>query len=564
MSRPSIIASVNQLPTSNVTTTVLGALDFIVPGQWKNTKFGPLVTEVTGVTDPDQLFAISRQADQLFASPEHYYRAALRVYSMVDTLDKAVAAAALANKVGSAFKFASVLERFTPKADTTQAIDAGLKFVAEVIAFAMLNGLPSPNMQSMGQFLDALKSYGREDIMRVSAWVVIDGMIPLGPNFMRIIAEQIQGTNSGALQNNNIFDKLAGFLPGSTVDEKRNFIVRGVSSAQGWVEGFVQEKGITREGVGSKLLRLVDVADNSLDYLGAALDGTTNYFQHTGTQTVARAVIRDAYAHLQQNPHLLEAPAPQRGGGGAPRRRGPGVGTAAAIGAAAAGAAAVGVAASRRRPPQQHSDDSYYEESHDDSGDSYYEESYDDGSYDEGGYGADYTDRFAAYTTPESVYPALIDAMCLSAWADGEVAQEEQQAIIDVIAGLPAYYGYEDEAATVVHDAFERINEYGWDAILDETVNALYNTQQAEDAFVMAAMIQYADGEVDSYEDSFLWDFGGRMGLEPGSMEALMSEAEDHMYGGGEDYYDDGGYSDGGSGGGGGSSDFYSDDFTLE
>lgn len=547
MSRPSIIASVNQLPTSNVTTTVLGALDFIVPGQWQNTtKFGPLVTEVTGVTDQDTIFAISRQADEMFASSDHYYRSALRVYSMVDTLDKAVAAAALANKVGSAFKFASVLERFTPKADTTQAIDAGLKFVAEVIAFAMLNGLPSPNMQSIGEFTNALKGYGREDIMRVSAWVVIDGMIPLGPNFMRIIAEQIQGTNSGALQNNNVFDKLASFLPGSSVDEKRNFIVRGISSAQGWVEGFVQQKGITREGVGSKLLRLVDVADNSLDYLGAALDGTTNYFQHTGTQTVARTVIRDAYAHLQANPYLLESASSrrdERGGGSsggrpAPRRRGPGVGTAAAIGAAAAGAAAVGVAASRRRR-----DESSYEEQSYEGGNDYYEESYDDGSYDDGGYGADYTDRFAAYTTPESVYPALIDAMCLSAWADGEVAEEEHQTIIDVIAGLPAYYGYEDEAASAAQESFARIDSYGWDAILEETINALYDTQQAEDAFVMAAMIQYADGEVDSYEDSFLWDFGGRMGLEPGQMEQLMAEAEDHMYSGdGEDYYADGGY----------------------
>jgi hypothetical protein len=41
---------------------------------------------------------------------------------------------------------------------------------------------------------------------------------------------------------------------------------------------------------------LVDVADDKLDYLAAFLDGTTNYFEHTGIQTVARTLINRAYA----------------------------------------------------------------------------------------------------------------------------------------------------------------------------------------------------------------------------------------------------------------------------
>ena len=38
----------------------------------------------------------------------------------------------------------------------------------------------------------------------------------------------------------------------------------------------------------------MSVADGGLDYVAAAIDASTSYFSHTGTQNVARAVVRHA------------------------------------------------------------------------------------------------------------------------------------------------------------------------------------------------------------------------------------------------------------------------------
>jgi len=40
------------------------------------------------------------------------------------------------------------------------------------------------------------------------------------------------------------------------------------------------------------------MADGKLDYLAAFLDGSTNYFEHTGVQTVARKLITQAQAEI--------------------------------------------------------------------------------------------------------------------------------------------------------------------------------------------------------------------------------------------------------------------------
>ena len=42
----------------------------------------------------------------------------------------------------------------------------------------------------------------------------------------------------------------------------------------------------------------VDVADNSLDWVAAAIDLGTNCFEHTGIQSVARRVISRAYGEI--------------------------------------------------------------------------------------------------------------------------------------------------------------------------------------------------------------------------------------------------------------------------
>ena len=57
--------------------------------------------------------------------------------------------------------------------------------------------------------------------------------------------------------------------------------------------GLQLDRGSTCGGVTSRLASAINIADETLDYVGAFLDATTNYYAHTGTQTVARALIHD-------------------------------------------------------------------------------------------------------------------------------------------------------------------------------------------------------------------------------------------------------------------------------
>ncbi len=42
----------------------------------------------------------------------------------------------------------------------------------------------------------------------------------------------------------------------------------------------------------------IDVNEDRLDYASAVIDMSTNYFLHTGTQSVARRVITRAYGEI--------------------------------------------------------------------------------------------------------------------------------------------------------------------------------------------------------------------------------------------------------------------------
>jgi len=64
------------------------------------------------------------------------------------------------------------------------------------------------------------------------------------------------------------------------------------------MSNFVASKSLTPQNVANNLQGFIDVADSKLDYLGAFLDVSTNYFEHTGTQTLARRLIERAVAEI--------------------------------------------------------------------------------------------------------------------------------------------------------------------------------------------------------------------------------------------------------------------------
>ena len=134
--------------------------------------------------------------------------------------------------------------------------------------------------------------------MRMAALVCFDGLIPLGPDFILKAQDTLGGLSPSDLSENSSFSQISSLIPGGDTEGKLNFIGSSFDSVKEWMGSFVSERNLTREGVVSNLQSFIEVSDNSLDYLGAFLDVSTNYYEHTGTQTLAKRLIDRAYAEI--------------------------------------------------------------------------------------------------------------------------------------------------------------------------------------------------------------------------------------------------------------------------
>jgi hypothetical protein len=295
----SIIQLVDELPTNNVTVNVLKTLDTFVPGQWNNlVRFDNTIRVVTGETNPKTIEKIRDRAVILYHDPNQNYQSVVKLYQSIDKADVAMGSAALANKLGEKINFLSFLKNMTPKADVTQSIDLLLKITVEIIAFSKLNNIALPNTKD---FTNSLANHYKDSsLMRMGALVCLDGVLPLGPDFIRKIQQVASGSNASLITQNPVFSAINNFLPGNNNSDKLSFISQGFNSTQGWMTNFITKSGVTQQSITRNLSNIIQIADNNLDFVSAFLDQTTNYYEHTGIQTVARSLILHSYASLQK------------------------------------------------------------------------------------------------------------------------------------------------------------------------------------------------------------------------------------------------------------------------
>ncbi|MFB2770148.1 hypothetical protein ACE1AT_12810 [Pelatocladus sp. BLCC-F211] len=295
MSKP-IFELVDELPTNNLTVSMLNSLDFVAPGEWQNVVgFVNTIKTVTGESDESLIQAIGERAIYLYNDRSQGYQRAMWLYQTVDSTDKALGAAAFANKVGEKIPLFGFLNSITPKADKAQTIDLCLKLVAELVAFCSINGIPG---DSIGDFVASLGEYSGESLIRMVALVCVDGLIPLGPDFINKALSTISQTNPQDLEQNTTFQNLQEAIPGQNSSSKLNFIGESFNSVQGWMSNLVANNDLTPQKVVRNLQSFAEIADDKLDYLGAFLDVATNYYEHTGTQTLARRLIERAVAEI--------------------------------------------------------------------------------------------------------------------------------------------------------------------------------------------------------------------------------------------------------------------------
>jgi hypothetical protein len=286
----------SSLPESNMTVRLLNLLDYLVPGEWNNvTSLHTAVREATGESEDDVIGAVAGRAIELYMDPDNGYQRAVSLYSMVDSASTFAGFTSLAAKLGEDVEWLSFLEGVTPKLETTQSIDAGLKLACELGAFCMTNGLPG---DSIGDFIGALANSAKEDKMRLAAWIACDCFLPLGPDFMQKIIGTVESASESDFLQSGLFQRVSEYLPGGGLDEKKALVATNVKAAEGYVNGFVSERGLTHDGVLSRVKEFIDVNEDRLDYASAVIDMSTNYFLHTGTQSVARRVITRAYGEI--------------------------------------------------------------------------------------------------------------------------------------------------------------------------------------------------------------------------------------------------------------------------
>ena len=285
-----------ELEESNWTTRALGMLDYIVPGEWENvTRFERMVELATGESDQGVIQQVGEKAIEIYSDPSNGYQRAVWVFQAVDSLDKMAGAASFANKIGEKWSALKVLEKITPKSDTVQAIDASLKFAAELTTFCLINGLPG---DSIGDFSSSLLNAAKEDIIRVAAFLTFDCVIPLGPDFLSKITDTIESVSESDFANNGLFKTIREYLPGASVADQKQLVVDNVIANSGFLTGFVETHNIEQKSMLKKVREYIDIADNKLDYVAATLDVMTDYYTHTGVQTVARRVAQRAYQEL--------------------------------------------------------------------------------------------------------------------------------------------------------------------------------------------------------------------------------------------------------------------------
>nr|WP_199315213.1 hypothetical protein [Planktothrix sp. FACHB-1355] len=279
-----------------MTVMALRSLDIVVPGEWQNlVGFDNTIRAVTGETDPAFIQQIGERAVYLFNDKSQGYQTALWLYQSVDRASSALGAAALANKVGEKVPLLGFLGNITPKAEKAQTIDLAVKLVVELVAFCQINGIPG---DSIGDFLASLGDYSGESLMRMAALVCFDGLIPLGPDFIQMVLSRFNNMSPQELEQNQSFQGVKDQIPGGNSDGKLGFINESFGSVSGWMGDFVKSRGLTPQKVAQNLSNFIEFSDDKLDYLGAFLDVSTNYYEHTGIQTLARRLIERAVAEI--------------------------------------------------------------------------------------------------------------------------------------------------------------------------------------------------------------------------------------------------------------------------
>jgi hypothetical protein len=288
MAKP-IYRIIDSLPENNLTVKMLKALDFVAPGTWRNlTGFEHTIRALTGETDEAMIQKIGERAIALYNDKKQGYQRALWLYETVESMSNVLGFAALMNKIGEKVGLLRFMHRITPKADRAQAIDFSVKLIVEVVAYCYINGIPG---DSIGDFVKGLTNYKDDALIRMIALISVDGVLPLGPDYAEKALNFLNKGGPDELVRNESFQRVQQLIPGDNPAAQFGLVQQSLDSVKGWMNSFTSTHNITQSSILSNLKNFIEVSDDRLDFVAAFIDETTDYYEHTGTQSVARSLI---------------------------------------------------------------------------------------------------------------------------------------------------------------------------------------------------------------------------------------------------------------------------------
>lgn len=126
----------------------------------------------------------------------------------------------------------------------------------------------------------------------------------------------------------------------------------------------------------------------------------------------------------------------------------------------------------------------------------------------------------------------MVSAICLSMCADGEVSDVELLRAREILSDLP---GLKGESAEAIEEhmvrAFAAIRADGMDTCMANVARTLKDPKQREEAFTLAALVQYVDHDIDEQENEFLAAFRDVLELPAERADEIVADVEAHLQG---------------------------------
>lgn len=301
---PNIPTTANALLTDATpkaqTVFILEAMDFIIKDGYINpSNIQQYIRHVLGQISNEDVAKVEQIINGWLADDNQPYRRTLTFYRIAEHAGTAMGSATLAKQLGEDFSFLSSLNNISPRTEHTQMADFLIKFGCEIMASLSLQGLPT-DVQSIGNQVSHFKN---ETAVRMATLIAIDGLLPLGPNFVQKISDTLQNGGQNSLFSQISVDKIQPLLGNNqSVQQIWQKSVDIFNQSQQSITQFLAQKGITQASVSQQLNSVINFSADKVDYVSAYMDMTTNYIYHSGSLTVLRKMIENAYIVVQSQP----------------------------------------------------------------------------------------------------------------------------------------------------------------------------------------------------------------------------------------------------------------------